>query len=156
MDDLDYYEKQKQKAENIFLETKGVFCPYFQREVIFNSDGFHHLRFSARKERNKKEQILKFTLLPLAIQTIKKSGTVQEYRKMMVAIGKKSKKGGFQKMKEVEYWGFVAIVGENNIKIRTVLRKVGDGNIIFWSTMPFSKLKRSKQQKLAVDGIEND
>ncbi len=157
MDQLDCYRKQKQKAETIFSKTKNIFCPYFQKEeIIFNSDGFHHLRFSARRERNKKEQVLKFTLLPLAIHIIKKSGTIQEYRKILTAIGKKSKRGGFQKMKEVEYWGFAAIIGENNLKIKTVLRRVGDGNIIFWSVMPFSKLKRGNRQKLASDGIEDD
>lgn len=44
-------------------------------------------------------------------------------------------------MKQAEYWGFDAIVGNEKVKIRTVLRKIGDGNIIFWSVMPLVKLK---------------
>ncbi|NOY35531.1 MAG: hypothetical protein GXP44_01255 [bacterium] len=156
MDQTDYHRKQKERAQDIFNKVGDVFCPYFQKNIIFNSDGFHHLRFSARRERNKHEQILKFTLLPLAIKIIKKTGTVQEYRKMPVATGKKSKRGGFQTMKQVEYWGFIAIVGENNLKIKTVLKKIGDGNIIFWSVMPFSKLKRGREQKLATGKIEDD
>jgi len=127
-----------------------VYNPYFKSQVIFNSDGFHHLQFSARRERNKKEQLLKFSLLPLAFVIIKNSGTLQEYRKGLTAVGKKSK-DGLTPMKETEYWGFVAIVGENKIKIRVVAKRVGDGNIIFWSVMPFSKLKGG--QKLYTNGI---
>ena len=127
-----------------------VYNPYFKSQVIFNSDGLHHLQFSARRERNKKEQLLKFSLLPLAFVIIKNSGTLQEYRKGLTAVGKKSK-DGLTPMKETEYWGFVAIVGENKIKIRVVAKRVGDGNIIFWSVMPFSKLKGG--QKLYTNGI---
>jgi hypothetical protein len=82
---------------------------------------------------------LKLSLLPLAIVVIKKSGTLQEYRKLLISVGKKAK-DGLAPMKMAEYWGFVAIVGQSQIKIRVVLRRVGDGNVIFWSVMPYSKL----------------
>ena len=101
----------------------------------------------------KKEQILKFRLLPLAIKIINKSGTLQEYRKNLITIGKKGK-DGLRKTKEVEYFGFIAIIGERKIKIRVVLRRIGDGNIIFWSVMPYSKLK--KVQKNYTYGIEDE
>lgn len=153
MDELAYYQSKKEMAAELFRKTESLLCPYFQEEVIFNSDGFHHLQFSARRERNKKEQILKFTLLPLATQIIKKSGTIQEYRKTLGTVGKKSK-DGLQKTKTIEYWGLVAIVGENKIKVRVVLRRVGDGNIIFWSVMSHSKLKNG--QKVFAEGIEED
>ena len=45
-----------------------------------------------------------------------------------------------------------AIVSDSEIKIRVILRRVGDGNVIFWSVMPDSNLK--KGQKLYTDGIE--
>jgi len=90
----------------------------------------------------------------LAIEIIKYSGTLQEYRKGLVAVGKKARDGSMR-MKETEYWGFVAIVGKfSQIKVRAVLRRVGDGNITFWSVMPFSKLKGG--QKLYTDRIEDD
>lgn len=58
-------------------------------------------------------------------------------------------------MKEVEYWGLVAIVGETKIKVRTILRRVGYGNITFWSVMPYSKIKGGKQ-KMFTEGIEDE
>jgi len=155
MDDIDinFFNQRKEKAKAIYSTQKSVYNPYFKSEVIFNSDGFHHLQFSARRERSKKEQLLKFNLLPLSIGVIKTSGTLQEYRKNLITIGKKAK-DGLAPTKEAEYWGFIAIVGESKIKIRVVLRRIGDGNITFWSVMPYSKLKRG--QKLYTDGIEDE
>ena len=151
--EADYFNGRKEKAKSIYDAQKVVYNPYLQSEIILNSDGFHHLQFSARRERDKNEQLLKFRLLPLAISVIKNSGTLQEHRKGFIAIGKKAK-DGFARTKEVEYWGFVAIVGELKIKIRTILRRVGDGNITFWSVMPDSKLKGG--QRLYDAGIEDE
>ena len=153
MENIEYFSQRKEKAKTIYNRQKSVSNPYLKSQVILNSDGFHYLQFSARRERDKKEQLLKFSLLPLAIQIIKNAGTLQEFRRGLVEIGKKGN-DGFSKTKNVTYWGFVAIVGENQIKVRTVLRRVGDGNIIFWSVMPYSKLKNG--QKLFTEGIEDE
>jgi len=151
--DAVYFRSKREKARALYNAQKNLYNPFLKTQVIFNSDGFHHLQFSARRERNKKEQLLKFNLLPLAIFVIKYSGTLQEYRKGLTAVGKKSK-DNLRPMKSTEYYGFVAIVGEKQIKIRVVLRRVGDGNITFWSVMPFSKLGGG--QKLYSDGIEDN
>ena len=113
-----------------------MWCPHFKTQVVLNSDGFHHLQFSARRERNKREQLLKFRLLPLALHIIRQLGTVQEYPKLLTPVGKAGH--GVIPMKDVEYWGLVAIVGQRQIKVRAVLRRVGTGNITFWSVMPYS------------------
>jgi len=155
----DKFEETKSKAKDIFDKNSLVHCPYFGQEITLNSDGFHHFQFSDRRERNKDEQVLKFSLLPLAIKVVRKSGTVQEYRKNLCAVGKKSKKDGLTLMKEVEFWAFVAIVGDMPIRIRVILRRIGDGKIILWSVMPASKLKRDETEKmkvLAKKGIEDD
>lgn len=151
--DLTYFNERKEKTKAIYDTQKSIYNPYLKGSVVFNSDGFHHLQFSARRERDKKEQLLKFSLLPLAIGVIKNAGTLQELRKGLVEVGKRGA-DGFSKTKNATYWGFVAIVGKNEIKIKTVLRKIGDGNIVFWSVMPYSKLKNG--QKLYADGIEDE
>lgn len=155
----EWYSKQKEKAKDIFRRNRLVSCPYFDSEITLNSDGLHHLQFSDRRERNKKEQRLKFSLLPLALGVIRKSGTVQEYRKIMMPVGKKSKRDGFRTLKSVEYWGFVAIIGQEPIKIRVVVRRIGDGKIIFWSVMPAMKLRGDEEERrkgLAKKGLEDD
>ena len=149
--------KKKEKARQIYSSQKTIFSPYFKESAVLNSDGFHHLRYSARRERNKKEQILKFTLLPLGLYIIKTATTLQEYRKLLSPIGNKSSRDGARPMKMIEWWGFVAIFTKQGIKVRVVLRKVGDGNIHFWSVMPYSRLKRRDMgQKLFTEGIEDD
>lgn len=59
-------------------------------------------------------------------------------------------------MKLVEWWGLVAIFIDQKIKVRVVLRRVGEGNIHLWSIMPYSRLKRDKKQKLFTEGIEDE
>jgi len=153
--DPQYFQERKEKAKVIYTAQREIYCPYFQEKVILNADGFHHLQFSARRERDKKAQLLKFSLLPLALDVIRKSGTIQEYRKLLTPIGKSSPRDGATPMKEVSYWGLVAIVKEKNIKVRVILRKVGNGNVTFWSVMPDAKFKNGKQ-KLASEGIEDE
>lgn len=147
----EFFNKQKKNARKIFNNTKAVFCPYFHQKIFFNSNGFHHLRYSSRRERPRKEQLLKFNLLPLAINVIKKSGTIQEFRSDFVKT--KEKSGN----KKVVFWALIAICGANtgksNIKIKVILRKIGNGNIIFWSVMPCGNLNH---QRLYKAGIENE
>lgn len=150
------FNKIKETAHALYTVKRSLRCPYFEEEVVLNSDGFHHLQFSARRERDKKEQYLKLALLPLAIKVIKKAGTIQEYRKILTPIGKRSARDGSVPMKEVEYWGLIAIIGERkSIKIRVILRRVGTGNITFWSVMPDKKFVDGAQ-KLADNDIEDD
>lgn len=155
--DASYFESKKQKAHTIYQDQKTIFSPYFKTDVILNSNGFHHLQFSDRHERSKEEQLLKFTLLPLGLKIIRQAATLQEYRKLLCPIGEKPSSGGSRVMKMVEWWGFVAIFVEQDIKIRVILRRVGDGNITFWSVMPFNKFRKGdRKQKLFIDGIEDD
>ncbi len=113
------------------------------------------MQFSGRREREKKAQLLKFSLLPLALEIISKAGTIQEYRSGLRPVGKVSKSNGSVPMKNVEYWGLVAIVRENKIKVRVILRRVGDGKITFWSVMPDVKFHNGIQ-KLGPEFMENE
>jgi hypothetical protein len=64
---------------------------------------------------------------------------------------------GEMPMKHVEYWGFVAILGKREmpVKLRTILRRVGDGQITFWSVMPYTKFRKG-EQRLGLEGLEDD
>lgn len=153
MENADRSQHAEDKARKLYAKERAIHCPYFQQKITLNSDGLHHLRYSARRERSKEEQHLKFRLLPLALQVIRKSGTVQEYRRGLLPIGRR-RTDGFVSMKEVEYWAFVAIVGDRPLKIRTIVRKVGNGNITFWSVMLDTKIKNGRQ-RLAHEDIED-
>jgi hypothetical protein len=150
------YEELRDRTKAIFTNNPEIRCPYFNESVVLNSDGLHHLRYSARRERNKREQILKLSLVPLAIEVIKHSGTVQEYRRIWQAVGKPSARDNLRPAKEVEYWCLVAIAGKRMTKVRVILRRVGDGKLTFWSVMPYSKFIKGGRQKLAPDGLEDE
>ncbi|HEY4507536.1 MAG TPA: hypothetical protein VJJ47_01495 [Candidatus Paceibacterota bacterium] len=150
---LSRHKKDKAEAEKFYRQVGQVFCPYFGKPVVFNSDGFHHRQFSAGNERSKQEQLLKFSLLRAAPSIIKNSGTIQEHRKTMEAVGAPRFGSGWRPMKEVEHWGLIAITGENqSIRVKVVLRRVGAGNITFWSVMPNHKFR----SHLASFGIQEN
>jgi len=152
--DEEKFNQIKGKARNSYDAKSKIFCPYFGFDITLNSDGFHHLQFSARRERSKKEQLLKFRLLPLVFKVIKNSGTVQEMRSDLRPFGKRGR-DGFIPMKTISYFAFIAIIGEEKkVKIKTILRRVGGGNVMFWSVMPCSRLKNG--QKLYSGDIEDE
>jgi hypothetical protein len=129
---------QKEKARIFFQKNKSIYCPFFRKKITLNANGIHHLSYSSRRERPKKEQLLKFNLLPLGIEIIiiKKAGTLQEYRKeTLIQLGNKI----------VEYWGFVAICPSRKnpyaIIIKVILKRFGNGEITFWSVMPYKSIK---------------
>lgn len=83
-----------------------------------------------------------------------KAKGIYDKQKRVLSPYLQSQKDGFSVTKIAEYFGFVAIVGEKKIKIRVIIRRIGDGNFTFWSVMPDSKLKGG--QKLYDYGIEDD
>jgi hypothetical protein len=143
-----------EKVQGIFSVKKEIWCPYFKTHVHLNADGMHHLMYRQdRIPRNINERLLKLALVPKALQIISNSGTLQEIRVRVERSGPPAK-DGFYKTKEVKYWGFHAIVGSSNmIKIVVVVKKVGEGNFVFWSVLPHRKFNN---QKLYDEGIEGD
>jgi hypothetical protein len=153
--DESYYQAKREAAKTIYDAHRIIHSPFFDDDIVLNSDGFHHLRYSARRERSKEEQVLKFTLLPLGLHVLKTATTLQEYRKLLSPVGDKARRDGAVTMKLVEWWGFVAIFVKQDIKVRVIARKVGDGNVHFWSVMPYSKLKAGRQ-RMFTEGIEDE
>lgn len=137
---LEDFEQIKQKAETYYKSLKPMICPIFNEMIYFTSDGFHHLRFdNTRAERSKVVQRTKLKSLPWAINIIQKTTTVQEFRKNLQIFGKQGK-DGFSKTVEVKYWAFIAITNiEKALRIRVIVRQVGNGQKHFWSVMPFWK-----------------
>lgn len=131
------------KKEDFFNEkrawyktVKQVFCPCLQECIIFNSKGFHHLRFDSKgRQRSVKEQIYRLGLLPLVIPVIKNANKIFLY-----------KPPEYSKVfdKYVEYWALQEVVGKSNATVKVILRKIGDGNITFHSVMK----KNDKPKKL--------
>ena len=46
-DELERFRYAKKRAHDLYTAQSSIRCPYFQTQVVLNSDGFHHLQFSA-------------------------------------------------------------------------------------------------------------
>lgn len=134
---LEEFTKIKSKADIFYKSVGCVRCPALDANVHFTSDGFHHLQFDGtRAERTKIVQKNKMLCLHEAVEVIKKSNTVQEYRTAVQPIGKPDK-SGFRSTKNVVYYAFHAITDFSKLRrVNVVVRRVGDGNFHFWSVMP--------------------
>jgi len=126
------------KREEEYKKFKPVYCPCLKSYVSFNSDGFHHLKYEpSGRARTHKEQIYKLNLLPLVVPVIRNAKKVDEYRTEEVRT---SRKKNNPKIKKVEYWSLVEIVGRKcPVKIKVILWRIGNGNINFRSVMKLTK-----------------
>jgi len=134
MEDENLLEKKRRE----YKAYLPMFCPAVNERVIFNADGFGHLRFhldgSARKP---KEQIYKLSLLPLVRSAIRLAHVVG-HEKRFAPVNRK-KRHGHRVLREVDYWGLEAKVGKRKTIVRVILRKIGDGKLHFWSVMRVRK-----------------
>lgn len=121
-------------SKSYYDSFKKVYCSCLKEWVVFNSKGFHHLRYHVTgRPRKTSEQLYKIGLLPLAIPTIKYA-TICDNRRAIVNIDRKGIK------KEVEYWSLTYKCGKfRNVKVKVILRRIGNGKLIFWSIMKLNK-----------------
>lgn len=118
-------------------------------EVHFNSDGFMHLiwrKENKKHKRNWKNQIKRFHLLVYVKPILQGMGYYQEYFECLEDVKVKKKGKSVFESKVVRYWAFVVII-DNKIRIKLILRKIGEGNIHFWSIIPIWKTEEYKDIK---------
>jgi len=139
MSEFDHAEfsKIKIRAETFYHSIIKVRCPALIADVHFSSDGFHHLQYDGtRAERTKLVQKNKMLCLQEAVDIIRKTTTIQEYRTSLQPIGK-ANKNGLRPTKLVAYYAFHAITDFTKLRrINIVIRRIGEGNYHFWSVMP--------------------
>lgn len=116
-----------------------MYCAALRDYIHFNMSGFNHLRFNTdNTPRNSKETMYKIGLLPLVKPAIYKSKRV-EYEKRMAPVGGTRKKV----YKEIEYWALTEVVGKQDVKLKIVLRRIGNGKIHFWSVMKLGENQKT-------------
>ena len=103
--------------------------------MYFNRLGFQHIiHKKGRHIREISAQVNRFKLLPLAVKLIELTTTYQEYEADSVKLEVKRYSVDVYRNKHVTYWGIIAIIDDKKVKV--ILRKVGQGNIHFWSVIP--------------------
>lgn len=75
-------------------------------------------------------------LIPLIQPVVKNATKVHDYRSRTYL----KKLGKF-----VEYWELKEVVGKQKVTIKIILRRIGDGNITFWSVMKIKKKVKTKK-----------
>lgn len=129
------YEEIVREKRAWYKVIRKKYCPILKTDVFFTSKGFHHLLYDGLGHaRSNKERMYRLGLLPLAMPVLKCAQRVEEY-----------KPSAYSKSlnKNVEYWSLQAIVGKQNTLVTLVLRRIGTGNITFYSIWK----KRGKQTK---------
>lgn len=155
--DLEKFRGLKNKTKDEYDKVGKIYCPALKSDIVFNSDGWHHLRYDfTRSERGKMVQYDKFTYFSDSVKILQKATTVQEYRRSICLVGK-TDRSGFRKTKTVEWFGFFAIISfSRRIRINVVIRRIGagNGNFHFWSVMPYWTLS-NKTRVIGSKDIED-
>ncbi len=125
---MDYLSIKAHALKHI-NETSLVDCPALGQVVKIDKQGFKHVIFmKGRHVRDRKSQNTRFKLIPLAIESIKSTTKIDNYRIESVDNI------------DYQYWSFDENI--QNKRFRVVLRKVGNGSIHFWSVIPKFESKR--------------
>ena len=160
MNDNEQKEREKalDKAYKFFKANKKISSAALGF-IKLNSDGFRHLVFRDKQhKRELKNQLKRFELLRYLKPTLEGMKYYQEYFETKQQIRIKRQSTTLLEFGKVKYWGFIAVINDK-IRIKVVLRQVGDGSIIFWSIIPFWKTKNYKDIStinLPTGNIEND
>ena len=131
------YKEIRNNARTYYKSIYNIFCPALKNTILFQSAGFKHIIYKSHGNiRDKPSQVMRFQLLRHVTYLVKITTTIQEYEETIQRFHYYKKKVGKKVLfqKQVYYWGIIAII--NNNKIKVILRKVGNGNIHFWSVIP--------------------
>lgn len=134
MEDKNYVEL-KSNTLKYYSGLNPIRCPALNNIITFKSVGFNHIIYQkANHERDRESQMLRLKLLPLAVKLIGLSTTYQEYESIIQKLSIQRHSVRTHQNKEVIFWGLIAII--DNRKIKVILRKIGNGDIHFWSIIP--------------------
>lgn len=139
MESTENYKSLLANSKLYYAAIGSVHCTALKADVHFTAEGFHHLRYDGSlKERKKPERRNKLSSIPVAVETIKLSATIQEYRCILEPVGLKDSKG-YRAVTKVHYFGFWAVLEYNKrtTRVKAIVRQVDGGQYHFWSVMPY-------------------
>jgi len=144
---LQNYPEIRKDSKELYNTFLKVFSPALGQHIHFTSNGFNHLIYkSAKKERDKKTQILRFDLIKKAKIILERSTTFQEFEEEM-EYTRVNRHGKYQSVNlVVKYWGFVAIIDKFRVKV--VVRQVGNSKAEFYSVIPAWITKQYRDMKI--------
>ncbi len=134
------FHKLKKTARTKYQNFLPVISPALGINVNFNSKGFHHITFrNPNSPRNIADQVNRLKVLELVYEFIQHTNTFQEYEKVEIVDNKVE-----------EFWGLIAIY--KNTKLKVILRKIGNGEVHFWSVIPNHTTSEKRDGKFKMKG----
>lgn len=145
--DPEKFIKIKLDAETFYKAIDEVYCPYFKENIAFNAKGLDHIKFKDwNKARSIEDQYLRLKFLYLSSEIIKKSNTLQEFRKIKNFDRQKINSRWEKRLVNVNYYAFIAIV--DSIRLKIIIKEIEGGKKNFWSICPHWKQKRNIDGKI--------
>lgn len=136
------FEEAKGEAEEQYKKAESVFCPFLNKKINFNAKGLDHIKFKGwNKTRLISDQYLRLKFLKFAPLVLGKTSTLQEFNETKNFERIKRSSRWEQILTPVRYYGFVAIINFK-IKVKIIVKEVGNGQPFFWSIIPFWKTKK--------------
>lgn len=136
------YGHAKRSAKEYYSQIREVYCPKLRDIVIFNSSGFRHLEWKGNKQRTRKMQIERFSLLPCARRILSNPYVKKKYRqrRQVYKINRRGKK--FTAIANVHFWALSGVINAKNIKV--IVRQIGNGKKHFFSIFEKKKQKSAR------------
>lgn len=150
----------RDEAKEFYSTIGKIKCPYLNKEVSFNNEGFEHLL--TRKwncGRSSVEQYTRLRLLPKAVEVVKKSHTLQEYNKRKIFVRQKINSRWEKRLKNVEYFVFIALYPGAGVRFKVIVKCIEGGEPFFWGVYPSWKkvVSNGNSQKIMYTGnLEED
>ncbi len=117
---MNYFE-----IKNKYQKLGKVFCPYLKRDISFNAKGFRHLMYKNHiRKRSEQEVEERASYFQSAKDVLSVTTTLQE----------KEMHPETELLKESVLFGFIAIL--ENIKLKIIVKKDGEGGWYFFSVIP--------------------
>ncbi len=153
--DQEEFEKVRKEGETFYATIDKVNCPYFGEIVLFNSQGIDHLLFKKLdKMRNKEDQYMRFKLLHLAPEVVKRSHLLQGILKTKKFERIRVHNRTDTKYVNVVFYEFVAIIKRNRVKV--IIKQVENGEKFFWSIIPFWGMNETTKERIFHEGVPEE
>lgn len=137
-------QKLKEYAKEEYGKIDSIHCPLFGEKIYFSNEGFKHLIYKGKdngKKRAKNEQYIRLKLFRLACKLLRATKTYQDHFATKHWIKQRANKRREKILKDVEYWGILAIIDDRRIKV--VIRQYSNGDKKFWGVCPKWHTKNS-------------
>jgi len=159
MEDIEKVKQAKENAENEYNKIQKIWCPYLSDYVYFNTKGFNHLIFKSwNTTRTLAEQYTRLRLLCFVPEIVRKSHTLQEYDERKMFVRQKINSRWENRMKNVYYYVFVAIIKKARLKI--IIKEIEGGEKYFYSLYPswwtIKGINGQEEKKLYSGNLEKD